>query len=113
MNHTLSRKATTAILLAAALSAGLAACTQPGPGPQAMAGMAMGPHNTHGWMMMSAQEREAHHASMMGMKSPSECMAHDGEHQRRMADRARERGMPMDAPPNNACEQMRMGGMWK
>lgn len=98
----------------------LVACTHPGGGPHGMGGgmggmqgMAMGPDNTHGWGMMSAQEREEHHRRMMAARSPEECRAMHTEHQRRMTERSRERGITMNPPPHDPCDQMRQRGMWK
>ena len=81
-----------------------------GPGGGMRPGHARGPggragaDNTWGWLMMTPQEREEHHAKMQTMGSRTECDAYMEQHRRQMAERAKERGvMPPARPRRQAC----------
>ena len=112
-------KRITAAFAGAALVAVMAtACAGPragmGMGGMPMGGgMHMGPDNTPGWAMMTAQEREEHHKKMMSAKTPADCKAHMEEHQKMMAERAKTRGVAMNMPPQEMCGMMMQHGMIK
>jgi hypothetical protein len=76
-------------------------------------GMMMGAGNTHGWGMMSAQERKAHHDKMLTAKNHEQCMAMHEEHHKQMQARAKERGMTMPEPRHNMCDMMQQHGAFK
>ena len=85
------------------------------PGPAASAAcMGGGMHpcasadNTYGWAMMTPQEREEHQKKMMDLKSQGECKGYMGQHNLRMADRAKQRGGAMPGqPPRDMCEGLK------
>lgn len=84
--------------LVGAIGAGCAQTGRPMGGP-----WHAGPRHTPGWSMMSEQERAQHHAQLRAAKTPEECRRVMDEHRRLMERRAAERGMPMQAPPEDAC----------
>jgi len=72
-----------------------------------------GPHgrwgadNTPGWMMMTAEERQAHKQRMTGMQTYADCKAYMDQHHADMVARAKERGMAMPARPRrDACASL-------
>lgn len=75
----------------------------PGPGMGRGGGMGMGhhgsAHDTYGWSMMTAEERQAHDARMQGFTDRKSCEAYVAEHHRLMSERAAQRGMGMPAQP--------------
>ncbi len=101
------------LLTAAVLSAALALPALAQPGDRCCAGMRMGPDNTAGWSMMTPKERDEHHAKMAEMKSMDQCKAYMTEHQARMAERAKGRGMKMGEPRHSMCLPMKEGAPTK
>jgi hypothetical protein len=97
-------------------------CGGPGAGPgpgmkggmgEPGRGMRFGRDNTHGWTLMSREERQAHRDKMMGLKSIDECKAYAETHRKEMEARAKERGKAMPAPPRvDMCERMSQRGMF-
>lgn len=94
----------------------------PGPGPQASGpagsapgmgmGMGMGPGGrggrwgsdyTHGWEMMTQQERDAHRERMGSMQTYEDCTAYRKQQHDLMAARAKERGKALGQPRQDAC----------
>lgn len=84
----------------------------PGMGPGKGAGMgpgrgAMGPRFgagiTPGWSLMTPEERNAHRATMQGLKSADECRAYVQKHHEEMAQRAKERGQALPGPRRDVC----------
>jgi hypothetical protein len=70
-------------------------------------GMA-GANYTHGWSMMTPQERSEHQARMQGMSSAAECRAYRDEHHAQMSERAKAQGgQPLPKPRNDACAGMK------
>ena len=49
-------------------------------------------HNTEGWSMMSAEERQHHQAAMRAVKTPAECQAMLDKHHAEMMARAKAKG---------------------
>jgi hypothetical protein len=67
-------------------------------------GPGWGAENTHGWALMTEQERTEHHDRMHGMKSRDECKAYMDQHREQMMERAKDRGVnPPAAPRRDAC----------
>jgi hypothetical protein len=85
----------------------------PGAGPapgasQRGPGMGMGPRwgadVTHGWSMMTPQERAEHQSKMQSMKTYDECAAYRDQHHKQMLERAKAKGGTMpDTPRRDAC----------
>jgi hypothetical protein len=94
---------------AAAASAAAADC------PRGMHGrrgahqmMRGGPHNTPGWPMMSAPERQAHHDKLRSMKTYDECKAYMEQHHAQMLERAKTAGRAAPAQPRrDACAALK------
>jgi hypothetical protein len=124
MKHSRLSSPLSLLALALCLQAGMAAA-QPGPGagrcgpgaaasaaagdcpargPGAAHRMRHGPHDTAGWAMMTAAERQAHHDKMAGMKSHDECKAYMDAHHAQMQERAKAKGRnPPPQPRRDAC----------
>lgn len=112
----------THLTLIALLGAAVAvpAFAQQGMGP---GGMGMGPggggrfafdqDNTRGWALMTADERIAHRNTMMSAKSYEECKAAQNEHHQAMEARAKEKGLKLPVPRQNACDRMKAQGLFK
>ncbi len=73
-----------------------------GPGRGAM-GPRFGAGITPGWSLMTPEERNAHRATMQGMKSADECRAYVQKHHEEMAQRAKERGQALPGPRRDVC----------
>lgn len=122
---------TLATALGAVLSMSVWAQTGPGPGPApgvvplmqgAGPGAGMGPGargmrfdkaNTPGWMLMTAEERAAHQNRMREVKTYEECKTVQAEHHSAMALRAKDKGVALRAPRQNACDNMKARGFVK
>lgn len=127
------RLITLATVLGAALSASVFAQTGPGPapgvvplmqgaGPGPGPGAGMGPGargmrfdkaNTPGWTLMTAEERIAHQNRMREVKTYEECKMMQAEHHTAMASRAKDKGVALRAPRQNACDNMKARGFVK
>jgi hypothetical protein len=113
-------------------SVALPVYAQPGPGPGGGpgmgpgAGMGSGPgrghkakgsrfqfsrDNTYGWALMSAQERTAHRDKMLAAKTYDECKALQDERHTLMEARAKEKGVTLSGPHQNACDRMKARGL--
>lgn len=76
--------------------------------PQPGMGWRMHRNNTPGWAMMTRQERDEHHRTMMDMKDHGACQTYMQEHHAKMVDRAKERGRTMPAmPPQDGCARLK------
>lgn len=110
-------KPTAILLFLTTLS--LAVFAQPGPGPGMGpgGGRGKGPmlnqDNTRGWSLMTAEERTAHREKMISAKTYDECKAIQDEHHVAMEARAKEKGVTLPAPRQNACERMKARGAAK
>ncbi len=76
----------------------------------------MGPgagHGPYGDSPLLTPEEQAQHREMMhSFKTVEECNAYLTEHQKLMAERAKEKGVAAPAGPRgNACERMKARGM--
>ena len=81
-----------------------AALAQGGSGPGAMG---MGPDDSPGWALMTAQERDEHRARMMAFTNFEDCTAYLAEHHRLMLDRARAQGTTLPAQPRMGfCQRL-------
>lgn len=103
-----------------AVLAGVAGCAGaqssgygPGHGPGMGRMMEFGPHNAAGWSLMTPDERRAHHDKMMSFKSLDECKAYMAQHNKQMAERAKEKGVAHAGPREDACDVMQSRGWFK
>jgi hypothetical protein len=85
-----------------------------GMGPGAGAGgMRFNQTNTPGWALMTAEERAAQQTQMRSVKTYEECVAlRDKQHQA-MQVRAKEKGVTLMVPRQNACDRMKARGWIK
>jgi len=125
---------TLATVLGAALTTSVWAQTGPGPGPAPGvvplmqgagpgAGMGPGAHgmrnmrfdraNTPGWTLMTAQERTANQNRMREVMTYEECKMVQAEQHQMMQARAKEKGVTLTAPRQNACDNMKARGFIK
>lgn len=81
-----------------------------GTGPGAMRGMRFDKTNTPGWTLMTAQERAANQAKMRAVKTYEECKLVQTEHHAAMEARAKEKGVTLLTPRQNACDRMKARG---
>jgi hypothetical protein len=110
---------TAALLLCATASALVGAQTSAAQGSSMGPGYGKGmqfkfnQNNTRGWTLMTAQERSAHHASMISAKSYEECKARQSEQHQTLDARAQEKGVVLPAARENACDRMKAKGFFK
>jgi hypothetical protein len=75
--------------------------------------MCCGSKDTHGWSLMSGDERQNHRDKMLSMKSHDECKAYHDEHRKTMEDRAKSQGKTLMKPRVDMCERMKSRGQFK
>ena len=97
-----------ATLSAALLVAGSAYAAAGGPGRYAF-----NKGNVAGWSMMTPEERTEHRNKMHGMKTYDECKSYQEEHHKLMEARAKEKGVTLPNPRQNACDRMKAKGFIK
>ena len=83
---------------------------QMGPGAGGMRGMQFGQNNTPGWTLMTAEERTAHQTSMRAVKTYDECKLLQAEQHATMQARAKEKGITLNTPRQNGCDNMKARG---
>lgn len=101
---------TLAAVLGAALSVPVLAQTGPGPNAHGMRGMMFDDANTPGWMLMTEQERIANRNRMREVKTYEECKQVQAEHHLAMQARAKEKGVTLRTPRQNACDVAKARG---
>ncbi len=102
------RSITLIALLGAALAAPVLA--QPSPGRGAMR---FDQNNTRGWTLMTPAEQTAHREKMLSLKTYEECKAFQAEHRSLMEARAKEQGLSLPIPRQNACDRMKASNLTK
>jgi hypothetical protein len=75
--------------------------------------MGFGQSNTRGWSLMTPEERTAHQAKMRQVKTFDECKQVQNEQRTAMEARAKEKGVTLPTPRQNACENMKARGFIK
>lgn len=100
-------------VLGAALSASVLAQSGPGPNARGMHQMRFDHANTPGWTMMTAQERITHQNRMREANTYEECKQIQAEHHAAMEARAKEKGLTLRAPRQNACDMAKTRGWVK
>ena len=86
---------------------------QMGPGAGGMRGMRMNQNNTPGWTLMTANERSAIQTKMHSVKTYDECKLVQTEHHTAMEARAKEKGVTLNTPRQNGCDNMKARGFIK
>ena len=128
MKSTMTLKGITLVaLLGAALAAPVFA--QPGPGMgggpcmqgsggamgQGMGGggrgMRFNQNNTTGWTLMTPEERTEMRTKMRAVKTYDECKLLQTEQHSAMEVRAKEKGVTLPVPRQNACDRMKARGV--
>ena len=100
------------ISLIALLGAALAAPVLAQPGPSGRA-MRFDQNNTRGWTLMTPEERTAHREKMLSLKTYEECKAFQADHRSLMEARAKEKGLSLPIPRQNACDRMKARNLIK
>lgn len=84
-----------------------------GYGPGYGRGGGRGQGSGAGNALLTQEEFAAHREKMHSFKSVEECNAYLAEHQKLMAERAKEKGVAAPPGPHgNACERMKAHGMF-
>jgi hypothetical protein len=100
-------------LLGAAVAAPTLAQQGLGMGPGGGGRFAFDQDNTRGWALMTPEERIAHRGTMLAAKTYEECKAVQSEHHNAMEARAKEKGLKLPGPRQNACDNMKARGLFK
>ena len=66
--------------------------------------------NTPGWTLMTPAERTEYQTRMRAAKTYDECKAIQAEHRAMVEARAKEKGVTLNVPRYNACDQMKARG---
>ena len=66
--------------------------------------------NAPGWTLMTPAERSEHQNTMRAARTYDECKATQAAHHAIMEARAKEKGVTLPSPRNNACDQMKARG---
>lgn len=105
---------TTLATAAAALALGFTdiAAAQPGPGA-GWRNLRFDQANTPGWTLMTAEERAAHQTRMRAVQTYNECKQVQEEQHKLMEVRAKEKGVTLAAPRQNACDVAKARGWLK
>lgn len=69
--------------------------------------------NTPGWTLMTPAERSEFQTRMRAAKTYDECKAIQAEHRAMVEARAQEKGVTLNTPRHNACDQMQARGFLK
>ncbi|MGQ9862792.1 MAG: hypothetical protein ACUVSD_12390 [Thiobacillaceae bacterium] len=69
--------------------------------------------NTPGWTLMTPAERTEFQTRMRAAKTYDECKAIQAEHHAAVEARAKEKGVTLNGPRYNACDQMKARGFLK
>lgn len=69
--------------------------------------------NAPGWTLMTPAERTEFQNKMRAAKTYDECKAIQAEHHTVMEARAKEKGVTLNVPRYNACDQMKARGILK
>jgi len=84
-----------------------------GPAGRGMRGMRFDQNNTHGWTLMTPEERTANQIKMRAVKTYDECKLVQAEQRTLMEARAKEKGVTLPTPPQSGCENMKARGFIK
>lgn len=69
--------------------------------------------NTPGWTLMTPEERGEFQSRMWAAKTYDECKAIQAEHRASLEARAKDKGVTLNVPRRNACDQMQARGLLK
>ena len=68
-------------------------------------------NGVRGWTLMTAEERTAFQIKMRAVKTYDECKLTQTEHRSLMETRAKEKGVKLMAPRQNACDNLKARGL--
>ena len=81
-------------------------------GPRGGRGMmAYNQGNMRGWELMTPEERSKFQQQMRAVKTYDECVTVQTEHRGAMEVRAKEKGVTLQTPRQNVCENLKARGM--
>jgi hypothetical protein len=69
--------------------------------------------NSHGWQLMTPDERIEHQRRMRSFGTYDECKAYQAAHHARMAERARRAGTTLTPREQSGCDQLQARGRLK
>jgi len=69
--------------------------------------------NTPGWQLMTPEERTEHQAKMRSFTEYNACKEYVDEHHKKMAERAKEKGVTVPVMRRNPCDMMKARGFLK
>ncbi len=69
--------------------------------------------NTAGWQLMTPAERTGHQAKLRGFTEYNSCKEYVDEHHKKMAERAKEKGIAVPVMRQNPCDMMKAKGLLK
>ncbi|MBS1208176.1 MAG: hypothetical protein H6R19_574 [Proteobacteria bacterium] len=75
--------------------------------------MGAGQNGTRGYALMTQEERSAHQAQMRQVKTVDECTQLQTQQRVAMEARAKEKGITLPTPRQNACARMQARGLIK
>ena len=84
-----------------------------GPGGRGGRAMMYNQNNTRGWTLMTPEERTTFQKQMREVKTYDECVALQTEHRGAMEVRAKEQGVTLQTPRQNACDNLKARGILK
>lgn len=84
-----------------------------GPGGRGGRAMMYNQNNTRGWELMTPDERTAFQKQMREVKTYDECVALQTEHRGAMEVRAKEKGVTLQTPRRNVCDNLQARGLVK
>lgn len=99
--------------LVALLGVALAAPVMAQGGPGGARGMRFDRTNTPGWTLMTVEERNAYQDKIRAVKTYDECKLIQTEQHSLMETRAKEKGVTLQGPGDNACDVMKARGYIK
>ena len=76
-------------------------------------GMQSGQNGIAGWSLMTPEERTAHQIKMRAVTTVDQCQVVQTEHRTAMEARAKEKGVTLRAPRQNACDNLKAQGLIK
>src|SRR5512133_477083 len=71
------------------------------------------PQNTYGWQLMTPDERKDHQAKLANVTEYNACKEYIDEHHKKMAERARGKGIVEPEMQINPCDSMKVSGLLK
>ena len=74
-------------------------------------GMMFNQNNTRGWTLMTPEERTVFQKKMREVKTYDECKLIQADHRNSMETRAKGKGVTLQQPRRNACDNLKSRGL--